>query len=127
MAGGGLRRQAVRRTAQIDTTAILYRKDAFEAAKITNVPTSLDEAWTWDEFAAVAQKLTGVVKGNQSPFIYDWQQAGAYRWLNWLFQAGGNLLGADLKSPAVDSDAGRKAVQSPSRSSPTNGWPAAPR
>ena len=33
---------------QIDTTAILYRKDAFAAAGITNVPTTLDEAWTWD-------------------------------------------------------------------------------
>ena len=36
---------------QIDTTAILYRKDAFEAAGITNVPTTLEEAWTWEEFA----------------------------------------------------------------------------
>ena len=62
-----------------------------------------------------------MVKGNQSPFIYDWQQAGAYRWLNWLFQAGGNLLGADLKSPAVDSDAGRKAVQV-TQSFFTNKW-----
>ena len=35
---------------QIDTTAILYRKDAFEAAGITNVPTTLEEAWTWEQF-----------------------------------------------------------------------------
>src|SRR4051812_30459135 len=34
---------------QIDTTAILYRKDAFEAAGITNVPTTLEEAWTWEQ------------------------------------------------------------------------------
>ena len=31
---------------QIDTTAVLYRKDAFEAAGITDVPTTLEEAWT---------------------------------------------------------------------------------
>ncbi|MBA8794211.1 multiple sugar transport system substrate-binding protein [Friedmanniella endophytica] len=105
---------------QIDTTAILYRKDAFEAAGLT-APTSLDDAWTWDQFAQAAEKLTKVVKGNQTPFIYDWQQAGAYRWLSWLFQAGGNLLGDDLKTPAVDSDAGRKAVQF-TQSFFTNKW-----
>jgi multiple sugar transport system substrate-binding protein len=96
---------------QIDTTAILYRKDAFEAAGITDVPTTLDEAWSWEEFAAAASKLAGVVKGKQSPFIYDWQSAGAYRWLSWLFQAGGNVLGQDLKTPAIDSDPGRRAVE----------------
>jgi multiple sugar transport system substrate-binding protein len=106
---------------QIDTTAILYRKDAFEAAKITDIPASLDEAWTWEQFGDVARKLGGVVKGNQSPFIYDWQSAGAYRWLSWLFQAGGSLLAEDLKAPAVDSDAGRKALEF-TQSFFTNKW-----
>jgi len=106
---------------QIDTTAILYRKDAFEAAGITKVPTTLDEAWSWDEFAVNARKLSGVVKGKQTAFIYDWQSAGAYRWLSWLFQAGGNLLGPDLKSPAVDTDEGRRAVDF-TKSFFTEGW-----
>jgi multiple sugar transport system substrate-binding protein len=106
---------------QIDCTAILYRKDAFKAAGISNVPTTLEGAWTWDEFAAVADKLKGVVKGKQSPFIYDWQAAGAYRWLTWPFEAGGNLLAPDLKAPAIDSDAGRKAVEFTS-SFFTKGW-----
>jgi multiple sugar transport system substrate-binding protein len=106
---------------QIDTTAILYRKDAFEAAGITNVPQSVEDAWTWEEFGAAADKLKGVVKDKQSPFVYDWQSAGAYRWLSWLFEAGGALLGPDLKSPAVDSDAGRKAVDF-TKSFFTNGW-----
>ena len=106
---------------QIDTTAVVYRKDAFEAAGITDVPTSLEDAWTWEEFAAAADKLKGVVKGNQSPFIYDWQSAGAFRWLTWLFAAGGSLLGPDLKAPAVDSDAGRKALDF-TKSFFTNAW-----
>ena len=59
----------------------------------------------------MADKLVGVVKGKQSPFIYDWQSAGAYRWLSWLFQAGGSLLAEDLKAPAIDSDEGRQAVE----------------
>ena len=95
---------------QIDTTAILYRKDAFEAAGITNVPTTLEEAWTWEQFSEAADKLAKVTKKGQSAFIYDWQSAGAYRWLTWLFEAGGALLGPDLKSSAIDSDAGRKAL-----------------
>jgi len=106
---------------QIDTTAILYRKDAFEAAGITQVPTTLEEAWTWEEFAANADKLKGVVKAKQTPFIYDWQAAGAYRWLSWLFQAGGTLLAPDLKAPAIDSDQGRKAVDF-TKSFFTEGW-----
>jgi multiple sugar transport system substrate-binding protein len=105
---------------QIDTTAILYRKDAFEAAGLT-APASLDEAWSWDQFADAARKLAGVVKGKQSPFIYDWQSAGAYRWLSWLFQAGGNALGEDLRTPAIDSDQGRKAVEF-TQSFFTNQW-----
>ncbi len=106
---------------QIDTTAILYRKDAFEAAKITNIPTSLEEAWTWDEFAEASRKLAGIVKNKQSPFVYDWQAAGAYRWLTWLFEAGGSLLGPDLTSPAIDTDEGRRAVEFTS-SFFTNKW-----
>ena len=106
---------------QIDTTAILYRKDAFEAAGITNVPQSIDDAWTWEEFGAAADKLKAVVKNKQSPFVYDWQSAGAYRWLSWLFEAGGALLGPDLRTPAVDSDAGRKAVEF-TQSFFTNEW-----
>ena len=106
---------------QIDTTAILYRTDAFEAAGITNVPTSVDQAWTWEQFADASRKLKGVLKGNQTAFIYDWQSAGAYRWLNWLFQAGGRLLGDDLKAPAIDSAEGRKALEFTS-SFFTEGW-----
>jgi len=96
---------------QIDTTAILYRKDAFAAAGITNVPTTLEEAWTWEQFTEATNKLAKVTKANQSAFIYDWQSAGAYRWLTWLFEAGGALLGPDHKSAAIDSDAGRKTVE----------------
>jgi multiple sugar transport system substrate-binding protein len=96
---------------QIDTTAILYRLDAFEAAGITNVPTTLEEAWTWEQFTDAANKLAKVTKSGQSAFIYDWQSAGAYRWLTWLFEAGGALLGPDLKSSAIDSDAGRRTVE----------------
>ena len=105
---------------QIDTTAIIYRKDAFEAAGLT-APTTLEEAWTWEQFTDASNKLAKITKKGQSPFIYDWQSAGAYRWLTWLFEAGGTLLGPDLKSAAIDSDAGRKAVDF-TKSFFDNGW-----
>ena len=63
------------------------------------------------------------MKGKQTAFIYDWQSAGAYRWLSWLFQAGGRLLGDDLKAPAIDSDAGRKAVEFTQSFFTKGGWP----
>jgi multiple sugar transport system substrate-binding protein len=95
---------------ETDTTAVLYRPDLLQAAGVTDVPDSLDSAWTWQEFAAVADKLKGSLKGGISPFAYDWQELGAFRWLTWLFEAGGRLLEDDLRTPAVDSAAGRRAM-----------------
>lgn len=106
---------------QTDTTALLYRTDALAAAGITNIPKTLDQAWTWEEFAAAAAKLKKTVKGNQYPFVYDWQSAGAYRWLTWLYEAGGSLLDAGRTAAAVDSAAGRKALDF-TTSFFTNGW-----
>lgn len=106
---------------QTDTTALLYRLDAFQAAGISDVPKALDEAWTWDQFAAAATKLKRTVRSNQYPFVYDWQSAGAYRWLTWLYEAGGSLFDAGRTAPAIDSDAGRRALDF-TRSFFTNGW-----
>lgn len=37
---------------------LYYNKDMFDAAGVDYPPTSLDKAWTWDEFVATAKKLT---------------------------------------------------------------------
>jgi multiple sugar transport system substrate-binding protein len=95
---------------QTDTTAIMYSKKAFEAAGIKSVPDSLDNAWTWDEFAQVASKLRSSLPSNKYPFAYDWTQAGAFRWLSWLYQAGGTLLTPDLSKCALPNAAGTKAL-----------------
>jgi multiple sugar transport system substrate-binding protein len=95
---------------ETDTTAVLYRPDLLKAAGVTSVPTSLEDAWTWEEFAQVADKLKGSLDPKIKPFCYDWQQLGAFRWLTWLFEAGGRLLDEDLKTPAIDSAEGRKAM-----------------
>lgn len=93
-----------------DTNVIFYNKSAFETAGITNVPTSIDDAWTWDEFTAAAAKLKAKQPKNRYAFAYNWQGNGVTRWLDWLFENDGRFLSADLKSPAIDSAAARATV-----------------
>ena len=93
-----------------DCTAILYSTAAFERAGITAVPTQVDQAWTWDQFADVARALQDSLPPGEFPFAYNWQGQGITRWLNWLFEADGRFLDASLRRPAIDSDAGHAAV-----------------
>ncbi|RKS72482.1 multiple sugar transport system substrate-binding protein [Motilibacter peucedani] len=95
---------------QTDTTCIVYNKAAFASAGITAVPDKLSDAWTWEEFSDVATKLRSSLPDNKFPFAYDWTQAGAYRWLSWLYQAGGTLLTPDLKGTALPSAEATKAM-----------------
>ena len=90
-----------------DTSLVLYDTQALQAAG-ARLPTSLDDAWTWEEFRSVAASLpTGE---SQYAFGVNWQLAGAYRWLNWVDQRGGRLLTDDLTAPAIDSRAARDAL-----------------
>lgn len=95
---------------ETDTTLLLYNKDMLASAGITSMPDTLKSALSWDEFLTVAKKLKKVLPTGTYPFMYDWAQTGSYRWLTWLFEAGGNLLESDLKTPAIDSPAGEKAL-----------------
>ena len=88
---------------QTDTTCVVYNKAAFATAGITSVPDTIADAWTWDEFGAVAAKLRASLPDKKFPFAYDWTQAGAFRWLSFLYQAGGTLLTPDLKKSALPS------------------------
>ena len=93
-----------------DTSAILYNKAMLTAAGITSVPTSADTAWTWDQFNAINAKLRASLPASKYPFGYNWQGNGVTRWLNLLFQADGRFLTEDLSKSAIDSAAGRAAV-----------------
>ena len=95
---------------QTDTTCLVYNKAALADAGVTSIPTKLSDAWSWDEFGAVADKLRAKLPANQFPFAYDWTAAGAFRWLSWLYQAGGTLLTPDLKKAAIPSDAATQAM-----------------
>jgi multiple sugar transport system substrate-binding protein len=79
-----------------DTSAVYYNKAALTAAGITSVPSTPAQAWTWDEFTAVAQKLRTALPAAKFPFAYNWQGNGVTRWLSLLFEADGRFLAEDL-------------------------------
>lgn len=96
---------------QTDVSALLVNLDMLEAAGIdtASLPTSQDDAWTWDEFGEVAAQLREALPAEQYPFVVNWQQGGAARWLSWLFQAGGSFLAED-GTPTIDSPEGAAAL-----------------
>ena len=93
-----------------DTSTILYNKQAFADAGITSVPDTLESAWTWEEFDQVLLQLRAALPADRYPLAYNWQGNSVTRWFSWLFQAGGRFLEEDLTTPAINSDAGRAAV-----------------
>ncbi|GAA2731068.1 sugar ABC transporter substrate-binding protein [Pedococcus aerophilus] len=93
-----------------DTSVILYNRKVLEDAGVGAVPTRLEDAWTWQEFEQVAQKLRSALPSSKYPFAYNWQGNGVTRWLSWLFEADGRFLAEDLTTPAIDSPAGARAV-----------------
>ncbi len=93
-----------------DTSAILYNKALLTSAVITDIPTSADKAWTWDQLSEIATTLRSKLPADKFPMVYNWQGNGVTRWLSLLFQADGRFLVEDLKAPAIDSDAGRATV-----------------
>ncbi|MDH2444659.1 sugar ABC transporter substrate-binding protein [Amnibacterium sp. CER49] len=95
---------------QTDTSALVYNTKMLKDAGITSVPDSLENAWSFDEFTQVLEKLRKNMDAKHFPFADNWQLAGAFRWLTWLFSTGGRILSSDLKSPAIVSPQGTKAL-----------------
>ncbi|WP_243615288.1 sugar ABC transporter substrate-binding protein [Rathayibacter sp. VKM Ac-2928] len=93
-----------------DTSLILYNTEALATAGITDFPASPEEAWTWEEFTEIGRTLRASLPAERYPFAYNWQGNGVTRWLSLLFQADGRFLTEDLSAPAIDSDAGRAAI-----------------
>jgi multiple sugar transport system substrate-binding protein len=91
-----------------DTSALAFNLAHLERAGVTAVPTSLEDAWTWDEFVAVLQQLQDADLG-AAPFAFNYQAFGAYRWLNTLYQAGGQVL--DGEESALGSEESRRALE----------------
>jgi multiple sugar transport system substrate-binding protein len=92
-----------------DTMAVFYNTDIFGKLGI-EVPQSLKESWTWDEFIRVARRLKESGEADY-PFSMAWQSLpSAYRWMWFLFQHGGQLLDDDLTGPQIDTPAGVETI-----------------
>jgi len=92
-----------------DTSAIIYRADLMDQIGV-EPPTSLEDAWTWDEFIAVSERLQAETDADYG-FLWNFQQAGAYRWLSLLYQAGGQVANDDFTAAEMDSPEARKALE----------------
>ncbi|BDZ54465.1 ABC transporter substrate-binding protein [Agromyces marinus] len=95
---------------QTDVSALLVNIPMLTEAGIdvASLPTSQDDAWTWEEFASVAGQLRAALPADEYPFVYNWQLNGAPRWLSWLFQADGTFLDGDTAT--IDSAEGARAL-----------------
>ena len=104
-----------------ENLVMFYNKDMFDAAKVAYPPTSVDQAWTWDEFVATAKKLT-LDKNGKHPGEagFDDQNITQYgclvenlTWqLEWpCLSNGGGLFSADGSKLAIGEAASIEAIQ----------------
>ncbi len=84
-----------------DTLAVFYNKTYFDQLGI-KAPDKLENAWTWDEFLAIARRLKKENKA-QYGFAVNWIYGNAYRWLPFLYQKGGAVLSPNLKKCVINS------------------------
>jgi multiple sugar transport system substrate-binding protein len=87
-----------------DTFALFYNIDMLEKAGVS-VPTSLDQAWTWDRFIQVARLIKEKAIAPY-PFAMSWQNGAVHRWMIYLYQHGGQLLNNDLTAPQINTPQG---------------------
>ena len=71
-----------------DTSVIFYNRTLFRKLGI-RVPERIEDSWHWDEFIDVARALK---KSCEYGFAMNWAFGGSFRWLNFLYQHGGDLL-----------------------------------
>ncbi|MCL2079955.1 MAG: extracellular solute-binding protein [Oscillospiraceae bacterium] len=103
-----------------EVLAIWYNPDIFDAAGVAYPPAVSANAWTWDEFVAVAKSLTFDANGN-NPDDADFdannivQYGGSVNTYTWQLEAfalsnGGRFFSQDGKSIVFD-DAAIEAIQ----------------
>lgn len=107
----------------IETSILFYQRDLFVRAGLPEPPTDPQNAWTWDEFVAVATRLTEDVNGKHPDEPgFDPQQIATYGFAfdksvnGWgfypfLFSNGAQISNADGTRLLLDSPEAIDAVQ----------------
>jgi ABC-type glycerol-3-phosphate transport system substrate-binding protein len=89
-----------------DTSALFYRQDAMDALGITP-PTALKDAWTWQQWGEINDKLLGLKK-QQYAFTHN---QGAGRWVpSFLYSTGGKVVTDDFSKMAFNTPEGIEAL-----------------
>ncbi|WP_433800068.1 extracellular solute-binding protein [Actinomycetospora sp. CA-084318] len=92
-----------------DTSMLLVDTAAAQAAGLGALPTDPEAAWDWDRFLDACRRLAALRPGRAATAV-NWQSDGAYRWLNWVDQAGGRLLTPTLDGAVRPPDDGLRAA-----------------
>lgn len=91
-----------------DNFITFYNRTVMEQIGV-QPPTSLEDAWTWDQFLEIAAEVKQAT-GNYA-FSYGWSGPDtAYRWMPLIYQNGGAFLGEDGLTPSMDTDAAIEAL-----------------
>lgn len=99
-----------------------YNKDIFDEYQIEYPPTSVDDAWEWDEFVDIAKRLTIDANGNTAADPdFDPSQTEQYGvafnslyQFNYMWAAyanGGGIVSADGTEFLLDQDASLEGIQ----------------
>jgi multiple sugar transport system substrate-binding protein len=91
----------------LSTIALFYNKKMFTAAGIPYP----DATWTWDKLVQVSQLLTKTVNGQTQWGFYTETTDMENYWSELVWQAGGDIVGADKKTLMVDSDKAAQGIQ----------------
>ncbi|MCA9838654.1 MAG: sugar ABC transporter substrate-binding protein [Trueperaceae bacterium] len=88
-----------------DTHALFYNVDYINQAGI-QVPQTMDECWSWDEFmerSRIAMENSDADYGHAALW-------NAKRWLLFLYSNGGRLLTEDMSAPAINDELGIQTI-----------------
>jgi multiple sugar transport system substrate-binding protein len=94
--------------ANLNTEAVYFNEDVFRSLGIAT-PRQIDKSWSWGEFMELVRKLDSAKK-TPFPFGMAWQ-VKPYRWLQFLYQHGGQVFADDLKTQMLDSKESVETIQ----------------
>jgi multiple sugar transport system substrate-binding protein len=92
-----------------DTVAIFYNKRMFAESGI-RIPKGPNDGWTWEELNKIATKLKADHKLDFA-FAGIWENGSGYRYLPFLYAAGGSVLSQDQSKITINSPESLKALQ----------------
>jgi multiple sugar transport system substrate-binding protein len=90
-----------------DTSALFYREDALDAIG-AKAPTDLKDAWTWQQFRDICDKL---VKLGKQQFAFSHNQGGG-RWVpQFFYSTGAKVVSDDFSKMTFNTPEGLEALR----------------